>query len=401
MKKTQDKKSIITIVPKIRHKGFKSENIAINVNSMKYKEILDLLEGSYQENIIDDSFNKNDIKIIKLVIESYKIKISENELLKEHFILNGHELKEIEKIEKKHILRYIVYRYKYNKYPELKIIDKYPPCLQIEPTSICNLRCVMCYQADNSFSNKSTGFMGHMELDLFKKIIDQVEGHVESITFASRGEPFLNKNLIQMLDYCKGKFLALKLNTNATLLNEKKIHALLSSDLQTLVFSIDSAEKGQYEKIRVNADFDSIVANVKLFSDIKRKHYPNSKLILRISGVQINDDQSIKDMSAYWGQYADIVGFTNYLPWEDSYNNPINAILEPCNELWRRMFIWWDGKVNPCDFDYKSVLSHWNINEKGSNVSDIWNSEYYNNLRYVHKEGKRDEIKPCDRCINS
>ena len=41
MKKTHDKKSIITIVPKIRHKGFKSESISINDNSIKYREILD------------------------------------------------------------------------------------------------------------------------------------------------------------------------------------------------------------------------------------------------------------------------------------------------------------------------------------------------------------------------
>ena len=89
MKKIQDKKSIITITPKIRQKGFKSENITINDRSMENKEVLSLLEASYQENNIENLFNENDIKIIKLVIESYKIKISDNELLKEHFILDG------------------------------------------------------------------------------------------------------------------------------------------------------------------------------------------------------------------------------------------------------------------------------------------------------------------------
>jgi hypothetical protein len=168
-----------------------------------------------------------------------------------------------------------------------------------------------------------------------------------------------------------------------------------------LVFSIDSADKSQYEEIRVNANFDSIVENVKLFRDIKLKHYPESKMIVRISGVQINDDQSVADMSGFWGDYADIIGFTNYLPWEDSYNNPINRIVEPCNELWRRMFVWWDGKVNPCDFDYKSILSRWNINDKGTTISNVWVSKYYESLRDMHKQKIRDELKPCNRCINS
>ena len=50
----------------------------------------------------------------------------------------------------------------------------------------------MCYQADKSFSNKSNGYMGHMTLELFKKVIDEIEGNIEAVTLASRGEPTLN-----------------------------------------------------------------------------------------------------------------------------------------------------------------------------------------------------------------
>ena len=37
----------------------------------------------------------------------------------------------------------------------LKIVDDYPPCVQIEPASICNFKCVFCYQADLTFNNKN------------------------------------------------------------------------------------------------------------------------------------------------------------------------------------------------------------------------------------------------------
>ena len=36
-------------------------------------------------------------------------------------------------------------------------------------------------------------------MDLFKKIIDNLEGNIEAITFASRGEPTLNSNFSDML----------------------------------------------------------------------------------------------------------------------------------------------------------------------------------------------------------
>ena len=61
--------------------------------------------------------------------------------------------------------------------------------------------------------------MGQMSLPHFKNIIDDIEGNVQGVTLASRGEPLINKNICEMLEYIKGKFLATKINTNASLLN--------------------------------------------------------------------------------------------------------------------------------------------------------------------------------------
>ena len=36
------------------------------------------------------------------------------------------------------------------------------------------------------------------------------------------------------------------------------------------------------------------------------------------------------------------------------------------------MFIWWDGKINPCDVDYKSKLSVGNVMNK--KIDYLWNS---------------------------
>ena len=46
-----------------------------------------------------------------------------------------------------------------------------------------------------------------------------------------------------------------------------------------------------------------------------------------------------------------------------------------CSDLWRRMFVWWDGKINPCDVDYKSELSSGDI--KNHNISELWKSDNY------------------------
>lgn len=393
------KSDLITVSPKIREKGFKNENISLKNNppeDLNYAFFkIQKLFNKIKYNI---NLNQNE-KIIKKIYNSY-LKLQKNQNLDDSdLILKKHENLELKKISEKNLERYFIYRYKFNIYPKIKKIDNYPPCVQIEPTSICNYRCIMCYQADKSFSNKSNGFMGHMSMDVFKKSIDELEGNIEAITFASRGEPTLNKDFSKMLKYCEGKFLALKLNTNASMLNENLIHEILASDLQTIVFSIDAKDKDSYEKIRVNGKFDKVLKNLNLFNKIRSTQYDRSSKVVRISGVKINEKQDIEEMKRQWGDIADIIAFTNYVPWESSYENELNNIKSPCSELWSRLFIWQDGKVNPCDYDYKSLLSKWNVNNE--TITQIWNSDYYNDLRNKHLNNERNKINPCNKCINA
>ena len=78
-----------------------------------------------------------------------------------------------------------------------------------------------------------------------------------------------------------------------------------------------------YEKLRVNGNFEKTIKNIKNFISIKNSHYPNSKIITRVSGVKFSDDQNISDMENVWGDLVDQIAFVNYNPWEDVYNSPL------------------------------------------------------------------------------
>jgi len=393
----ENKENLITINPKVKEKGFKNNNLKIEESPNAFNGVQKRIKGLLNTKYYNE-LSANHKKIIYKYLNAFRQLKLGKRLKKDHYLLKNHELLEFNNVATHKILDYLVYRYKYNIYPILKIIDKYPPCVQIEPVSMCNYRCVFCYQSDKTFSNKKSGYMGYMDLALFKTIIDQLEGNVEAITLASRGEPTLHKQLPEMLKYMQGKFLALKINTNASMLTNELIHIILSSDIQTLCLSIDAADKDLYEKLRVNGKYEKIIKNVKRLKKIKESEYPDTKLTTRISGVKVNKNQNLKDMVNRWKSYADIVAFTNYTPWESSYTNPQNDIIQPCTELWRRMFVWWDGKVNPCDYDYKSMLSNWNANQ--GSITKIWNSDYYNILRKKHLNKERKDLEPCKKCIS-
>jgi organic radical activating enzyme len=323
-------------------------------------------------------------------------------------------------------LEYIIYRFKFRLYPKRKIVPEFPIYLLIEPTSACNLRCPMCFQADKTFTN--TEYMGQMKYELFTKIIDEaVEKGTKALTMSSRGEPTLNRDFGKMVTYASGKFLELKIITNATKLSEKLSHEILMSGVNLLVFSIDAHTKDVYEKYRVSitgkGNFEAVRDNVQKFHEIRKQDYPNSKIVTRISGVQVGEDQDPEGFNQFWQPVADEVGMKPAYERWDTYNNekhPENT--SPCRFVWERLYVWHDGQTNVCDADYKSKLETGSISiatnntiplindseykesiaNKGdlssNSISDIWHGAKLRQLRKDHLDGNRSYHNPCDRC---
>ena len=311
------------------------------------------------------------------------------------FKLTPQEQNHIKFLKKKQILKYILYRYVFKEYSKKKISTKFPINILIEPVSSCNLKCPMCFQSDSTFIKKE--FMGKMNINLYKKIIDEAHDNGTcAITFGSRGEPTIHPQFIEFLDYLKEKFLDVKLITNATKLSDKLIHKIFSSKINQVSFSIDSEDKKTYEEIRKFSNFDLVLKNVKRYNEIK-KEYKNLNTTTRISGVQINDKQDPKKFNKFWSQYADEIVMKKAFNKWDTYNNePHKDLSSPCSLPWQRMYIWYDGKVNPCDADYKSKLSYGNVNN--NSIKEVWNSNEYNNFKETHLKGLRNSLIPCDRC---
>lgn len=361
------------------------------------KETLENIQKIFKENSnnLNKHFSMQHQKILNQALNDlFSNKGDKNN---SQFSLKENSLAEINTMQGIEILKYLIHRYRYEIFPQKKILDDFPPLVQIEPSSICNFRCVFCFETDKNFTNKKNGFMGTMKVDLFKNIIDQIENKVEFVTLASRGEPLVSKEFEEMIKYTSEKFLNVKINTNASLLNEKKCHAILESKIKTLVFSADAADEKLYSELRVNGKLSTTLRNIKMFNSIKEKHYKKSKIITRVSGVKFKSDQNFDDMEKLWGDLVDQVAFVDYNPWENNYEKESNDIQQSCSDLWRRMFIWWDGKINPCDVDYKSNLKIGNISNLS--ISNAWNSIEYSMLRDKHLNKKRSELTPCRSCI--
>lgn len=297
-------------------------------------------------------------------------------------------------------IRYILYRFAYKYFPINYITDVAPLQILIEPTSVCNLRCPMCFQSDKTFTVKK--YMGKMNLKLFKKIWDQInEFCIPAVGFGSRGESFIHSNFDEMMNIVSNQRHSqlhdLKINTNATRLNEKRIRKLFDAGFNSIVVSADAENKLLYEELRKGATFEKVVENVSLLKHIRDTDYSNKGIEIRVSGVCVDDRQKPKPFYDFWSQYSDNVVYVKPIERWNTYENKLRTDqMHPCTFLWEKMFIWHDGVVNICDEDYKSYLSPGNIMEK--NILELWNSNDMKNKRKIHLKNKRNVLEPCNRC---
>lgn len=296
------------------------------------------------------------------------------------------------------VLDYLIFRYKFYIAGKNKVNLGYPPYLLIEPVSSCNLQCPFCFQSDQSFRRKP--YMGVMNYDLYKNILDEADNiGVGALTLASRGEPTLHKNFKEMIEYATSKknIFELKTNTNASFLTEEICHSLLGCNVNQIVISADHYIKEEYEKRRLGSNYEKILKNVDMLYNIREKNYKNSITEIRISGIDNDRNLDRKKFHEFWIKRCDhvVAGYPTE-KW-DTYNNAIdNKIVDPCENLWDRMYIWFDGKVNPCDADYKSLLSFGNVNE--NSIKDVWSNNTIMKLRKDHLENNRKKHNPCDKC---
>jgi len=336
-----------------------------------------------------------DLETLKKVIEAHpgmepEIRIEVLEHLGD--IVANQEIEWLNANDPKDWPRYLIFRYKFKYFPVQRRLENFPLHLLIEPTPLCNLSCPMCFQSDRTF--RSNGPKGMIDPAFFKDLVDQaVDRKCAALTLASRGEPTLHKQLDEMLLYCKDKFLELKLNTNAVCLNEKLSRQILDTGVNIVVFSVDSHEKEEYERFRQGASFEKVLNNIERFTEIRNSDRAYVKTSTRIHGVYMGDGQSKEGFLKFWKNRVDSVVFKQVIPRWDTYNNEIIDSHNSCSLLWERMYVWFDGTCNPCDFDYKSKLRVGNAKE--NSLEAIWGGQAYMRLREM---SDRKEIIPCDRC---
>jgi len=165
---------------------------------------------------------------------------------------------------------------------QLNKLYHFPVDIQVEPTSKCNLSCIMCGRTYIHRKNAD------MSLENFKNLILNMK-YLKSLTLNGLGEPMLNPDIFEMITFAKNRGIIVRLSSNATTLDSLNSEKLISTGLDHLFISLDGASSEVYEYIRKGANFESVVDNIKELVKNKeklRKETPN--ITIDIVGMKTN-----------------------------------------------------------------------------------------------------------------
>jgi len=287
-----------------------------------------------------------------------------------------------------------------------KVVPQLPVRLWIESTSRCNLRCGYCPNKD--IVKEDHGFM---DLDLYKKIIDEVADYAYDVNLFHRGEPTMHPRLPEMVAYARAKGLYTRIHTNITLLSEKKARALIESGLDYMSCSFDGYDKDMYEKNRVGAKFEWALDHLKRFLQLKRElRSKRPYTVLQVMEIGAPDRDELKRLrrgflDQFKGLPLDRVILRSPHNWAGDVFMPElsrDALLAdgrrftPCTFLWYSSTIYWDGTVTACPQDFFSKLGMGDLKDKP--LRAIWNDDRLVELRQRMATGDIPKELPCYSC---
>lgn len=279
-----------------------------------------------------------------------------------------------------------------------------PLRLWIEPTDVCNLRCVMCPQSEPRAFAK-----GYMDFGLYTKIVDEAREFVHDVNLHHRGESTIHPRLADMVRYAKDAGIYTRLHTNGTLLDEEKAVRLIESGLDLISFSFDGYDRESYEKIRVKAKFERTLGHILRFLEVKRRlrkrtPYAIFETIDFSVGPPTAEDRERE--RAFRARFADLPldRFIVKRPhnWAGTYapgdpraqGKPRRY--SPCTFPWYSMVIFWDGTVAPCPQDWYGEL--YMGDAKRQSLREIWNGPEMVELRKKMQAQDVQCLSPCNQC---
>ena len=295
----------------------------------------------------------------------------------------------------------------------------YPPYVEVEITTACDLRCTMC---EHTYWEEPSVMM---DFDKVVHILDQFPG-LRWADFTGIGESFLHPRYLDMVREVKRRGAYYEIYDAMHRVPPDVSVALVEMGLNRIQPSIDGATQETYEAIRVRANWDTVVENLE---GLHRAKMDMRRMLPEVSYHFIVQKQNAHEMGAFVRMVRSLAGnqpvtvqFTELLKEYPEIKGQMYAVSDDeraCIEdmgrsfgvnirwnrkmgrerttplrctLWHMQFIFVDGSVIRCctsnehnERDRQRAARMGNVFE--TPFREIWNGKEYKKLRKDLRSG--------------
>lgn len=287
-----------------------------------------------------------------------------------------------------------------------------PFTLFVEPTNICNFKCVYCPESFSDFEEKSGG-LSRMDIASFERLADQVVamGGVKTLNFYMMGEPFVNKATPEFVRVAKERRIADRVivTSNGSLLTPDVSRRVLEAGLDYLRISIyGGASEPFARKTQSRIPLERVRQNVARFRQMRDEAGARTFLYVKmIDSGDPSENQSFKDMFA---PLADEVMLEPAMNW----NDPDEGNLAQMDRESLLKSDYFAAKKNVCPFPFYTLVVHADLRVgvccvdwaketavgdlKTQTLAEIWRGQALRDFQTAHLDGRRNELSACESC---
>lgn len=297
----------------------------------------------------------------------------------------------------------------YHEYRELwdraareKIELDFPLNVDIETTTVCNLRCPYCPRTvmvdkgelspDDSLTRQE-----------FAPLVDQAAAMgTKAIKLNYNGEPLAHKDVVWQIDYAKkAGIVDVSMNTNGVLLKPPKSVGILEAGIDGVFVSFDGVNPELFAKSRVGTTLGRVADNLYEFVKLRNKIRP--ACTLRVNMVYYGTPESWEQfvgLKAMWGGLVDAVSYGTYGDFE--HDEGLKEFPEVkgwhCAQPFQRLVLKANGNATICCPDTQDAMCVGNWREV--RLYDLWHSPLAREIRRKHACGDYYQLDRCRKCRN-
>lgn len=282
-------------------------------------------------------------------------------------------------------------------------IPTFPKAIEIQTTSACNAKCIICpHERVSKFIPQ-----GLISKDLFLKILKEIGNKEVLLIPYLNAEPFLDQFFFERLAEIKQncKNVNLEISTNVSLLTSERIESLSRYYIDYLRLSVFGFTPETHAKMMPGLKWEKVKLNLDNLVSCKRLRKNVGAIDLVMIYFHMLTEEDVTLARTYCrknGLQLNLWGFLDRAGNVPNHSNKVyKEKVSGCsqNRPIERLHISFDGKVILCCQDWKKEYILGDLNE--NSINEIWNSEEYNRIRENIYNLELPPPELCRRCILS